>query len=657
MQEVAPHMSPDVSVLIVNYNVKDYLQQCLRSVQAARDGLIVQIVVVDNASTDASMEDLPPLFPDVIWVASSQNLGFGKGNNLGLSHCTGRYVLFLNPDTIIQPDTLRTMVTYLDAHPEVGLAGCTVYNPDGTFQLACRRGFPSPWASFTKLFGLQALFPRSRWFAQYNMTYLPIEATYDVDALIGAFMIGPRSLIEQVGGFDPAFFMYGEDLDLCYRVQKLGRSIRYVHTTSIVHFKGESTRRSSMDDVHVFYDAMKIFARKHYGRSAPFLLLLNVGIVVRSLVEKVLRRKRDILMILLDGLALLGALLLATSVRFEGPFGFPEYAYPLVLIVVPTVALLGLFSVGEYVEYRPTIRRSLVGLLVSFFVLSSLTYFFKEYAFSRGVVLMTIGVSAVLIAMIRGVAALVDARGGAATLRSVIVVGLTPAAASIIEALRTSEYRTTTVAGAVATSKLAQTHFADVPVIGTTDYLETIIADTGAEEVIIADPAFDPSTIVRVMKRAASQRVRYHFAEAYDDVIMARLVQDVVGVEPTVPVSPLLRFRNRWSKRVIDLVVAIPTLLILGIPVFLGRRKLRSLFTRWTEVLRGSRSVVGLYPDGRRRMAGKPGMTSLVEVGSGSMIVSRAAVEHINDYYVAHYSVALDIEIMLKYLVGHRGIK
>ena len=657
MQHLHAHSIPDVSVLIVNYNVKDYLQQCLRSVQGACDGLHVQIVVVDNASSDATMDELPALFPDVVWVASQENLGFGRGNNVGLSHCTGRYVLFLNPDTIMQPDTLRTMVSYLDAHPEVGLAGCTVYNPDGTFQLACRRGFPSPWASFTKLFGLQALFPQSRWFAQYNMTYLPVEATYDVDALIGAFMMGPRSLIEQVGGFDPAFFMYGEDLDLCYRIQKLGRSIRYVHTTSIVHFKGESTRRSSMDDVAVFYDAMKIFARKHYGRSAPFLLLLNVGIVVRSVVEKMLRRRRELLMLGLDGVSLLLALLLATSVRFDGPFGFPDYAYPLVLIVVPLVALVSLISVGEYVEYRPTIRRSLVGLLVSFFVLSSLTYFFKEYAFSRGVVLMTIGISAVLLSIVRGVAALLDARGGTSKIRTVVVVGLTPAAASIIEALRTSEYRTTSIAGAVATNTLAQTQFAGVPVIGTADYLETIIGDTHAEEVIIADSAFDPSIIVRMMKRSGLHRVRYHFAEAYDDVIMARLVQDVAGVEPTVQVSPLLRFRNRWIKRAIDVMVALPTLLVLGIQVFLGRRNARPRFHAWMEVLRGTRSVVGLYNDGRRRVAGKPGITSLVDVGSGTVVVSQAAAEHINDYYVAQYSVALDIEIMLKYLVGHRGIK
>ena len=200
---------PDLSILIVNYNVKDYLVQCLRSIASSKGTLNVQVVVVDNASTDHSVATLRPQFPDVTWVALNENIGFGRGNNAGLPHCTGRYILFLNPDTILRPDTLQTMVRYLDDHPEVGLAGCKVLNPDGTFQLACRRGLPKPWASFTKLFGLQSLFPTSRLFARYNLTYLPVDDTYDVDALIGAFMMGPRSVIESSGGVDPSFFLYG----------------------------------------------------------------------------------------------------------------------------------------------------------------------------------------------------------------------------------------------------------------------------------------------------------------------------------------------------------------------------------------------------------------------------------------------------------------
>ena len=203
---------PDVSILIVNYNVKDYLLQCLRSIYAREDNLNVEIVVVDNASQDNSVEDLRPQFPDVKWLPLTENVGFGRGNNAGLEHCTGRHILFLNPDTIIGQDTLAVMTSYLDEHPEVGLAGCKVLNPDGTFQLACRRGLPTPWASFCKLFGLQSMFPSVPLFSQYNLTHKSVDETYDVDALIGAFMMGPREIILGADGFDPDYFMYGEDL-------------------------------------------------------------------------------------------------------------------------------------------------------------------------------------------------------------------------------------------------------------------------------------------------------------------------------------------------------------------------------------------------------------------------------------------------------------
>lgn len=195
---------PLVSVLIVNYNVKDYLIQCLRSIELTDHGIPYEVVVVDNASADNSMDDVVPLFPWVKWIQLSENIGFGRANNKGLEYCSAPYVLFLNPDTIIARDTLLVMVRYLKEHPEVGLAGCKVLNPDGTFQLACRRGLPTPWASFCKLFGLQSLFPNSRVFAGYNLTYLLTNETYNVDALIGAFMMGPRDLILNMGGFDPS---------------------------------------------------------------------------------------------------------------------------------------------------------------------------------------------------------------------------------------------------------------------------------------------------------------------------------------------------------------------------------------------------------------------------------------------------------------------
>ena len=639
--------TPDISVIIVNYNVKDYLLQCLRSLNASVGSVTTEVIVVDNDSHDGSVDELQPLFPSVRWIALDENIGFGRANNVGLEHASGRYVLYLNPDTIIGADTLSVMCRFLDEHPKTGIAGCKVLNPDGSFQVACRRGLPTPWVSFCKLFGLQRLFPSSKLFAGYNLTYLPVDATYAVDALIGAFMVGRTELMRSLGGFDPAFFMYGEDIDLCYRVQQAGFDVTYVHTTSIVHYKGESTKRSSINEVRVFYDAMEIFAKKHFGGSRIFLAFLRLGIGVRAVLARAMRKRREIITWLLDMLALNAALLAATSVRFDGPFGFPDYAYPLVQIVVTLVATFSLVAVGEYVEYRPTVRRSIVGLLVTFFVLSSLTYFFKEYAFSRGVLLMTIGFTAVVMTLLRGVVALREGSRAVAT-RRVLLVGCTPHAERIAQELATAENRHTELVGIVATTSFTSEMFAGLRIVGDATYLARILDATGAQEVILTDPTVSKERIMELMIACSGYRARFHLATDYDDVITARIINDVAGIEPTVSLPPLLRFRNRVAKRFLDVTLAL-LVLTLSVPGLILPGVRRAMPT-WFDVLRGRRSVVGLYPDGKTRSTGRMGVTGLAHISSPKRL-SSAAVSQLNDYYIESYTLALDIEIILKHLL------
>lgn len=268
----------DISIIIVNYNVKDFLEQCLYSIRKSRKEFFVEVFVVDNNSTDSSIEYLEPLFPEVKFIQTGKNLGFSKANNIAINQANSKYTLILNPDTILSEDTLEMMYKYMELHPEVGISGCKVLNGDGTFQLACRRGFPTPWTSFTKLFGLQRLFPKSKFFAKYNQTFLSEDENYYIDAVIGAFMFCNTQLIKSLGGFDESYFMYGEDLDLCRQVQLSGKQVAYYHETTIIHFKGESTKRSSINEVKHFYEAMEIFAKKYFSYSKLFLMFLRFGI-------------------------------------------------------------------------------------------------------------------------------------------------------------------------------------------------------------------------------------------------------------------------------------------------------------------------------------------------------------------------------------------
>jgi len=201
----------DITIIIVNYNVKEFVKNLLYSLHKALENYSSEIIVVDNASSDGSVEDIKEKFSYVNVIANDENVGFGKANNQGLEIAKGKYIVFLNPDTIVREDTFSKLIKFIKSNPDAGMATCKVLNPDGTLQLACRRGFPGPWTSFTKIVGLSKLFPKSKLFSKYNLTYLDENKINEVDAISGSFMMFTREVYEKVGGFDPQFFMYGED--------------------------------------------------------------------------------------------------------------------------------------------------------------------------------------------------------------------------------------------------------------------------------------------------------------------------------------------------------------------------------------------------------------------------------------------------------------
>lgn len=257
----------DLSILIVNYNTRQLTLDCLRSVYDSETVYSYEVIVVDNASRDGSVEAIRAEYPEVVLIANQENTGFAKANNQGMAIAQGRYVLLLNSDTVVQPDTFQIMVSYMDEHPELGASGCKVILPDGSLDKACRRGFPTPSASFYYAFGFSKLFPNHPRFNQYQLGFLDPNETYPVDCLIGAFMLVRKETIRQVGGLDETFFMYGEDVDWCYRIKQVGWGIHYHPATYIVHYKGASSRRKPFKIIYEFHRAMWVFHRKHYLRN------------------------------------------------------------------------------------------------------------------------------------------------------------------------------------------------------------------------------------------------------------------------------------------------------------------------------------------------------------------------------------------------------
>ena len=276
-----------LSVVIVNYNVKHFLEQCLCSLEQAAAGVDHEVIVVDNASTDGSTEYITSRFPDIKWMACRENNGFSKGNNIAIAQAKGEFILLLNPDTIVTKEAIEGCVEFMETHADAGACGVYMQRTDGTFAPESRRALPTPFVAFCKMSGLSSLFPKSRKFGRYYMQYLNKEEINPIEIISGAYMMLRRSTIKKTGTLDESFFMYGEDIDLSYRILKEGYSNYYL-PHRILHYKGESTNKSTYRYVHTFYRAMQLFFKKHYSHYSLLVSLpINIAIWTRAMLAYV----------------------------------------------------------------------------------------------------------------------------------------------------------------------------------------------------------------------------------------------------------------------------------------------------------------------------------------------------------------------------------
>ncbi len=297
-----------LSVIIVNYNVKHFLEQCLHAVLRASEQLETEIFVVDNASVDGSCHMVREKFPTVRLLENKVNAGYSAANNQAIRHASGEYILLLNPDTVVEEDTFTRTLRFMEEHPDAGGLGVKMIDGKGRFLPESKRGLPTPWVAFYKIFGLSKLFPRSKRFGRYHLTYLDENSVSKVDVLCGAFMLLRRETLAKTGLLDEAFFMYGEDIDLSYRIVQQGYTNYYFPESTIIHYKGESTKKDSINYVKVFYNAMIIFAGKHFssGNARIFTLLIHLAVYFRAFIAIVQRLFRRIYLPLLDALLIWG---------------------------------------------------------------------------------------------------------------------------------------------------------------------------------------------------------------------------------------------------------------------------------------------------------------------------------------------------------------
>lgn len=385
----------ELSIVIVNYNVKEFLTQCLDSIFKSQTQYNYEVIVVDNSSRDSGRDEICSTFKDITWIDNSENVGFGRANNQGFSRAKGVYTLILNPDTVLQEDTLEKCISYLLAHPEVGGLGIKGLDGSGQFLPESKRALPTPLVALWKITGLSAIFPKSSVFARYHLGHLSPEENHEVDILVGCFMMVPTQLLLSVGGFDPQYFMYGEDIDLSYELQKTGHKNIYFSDSQIIHYKGESTKRGSLNYVRMFYKAMVLFAKKQFTGSsaAAYSLLIYSGIYLRATLAIVARLGKSTFTPLLDAAVLFAVLNTIKSYweqnhRFINGGSYPDlYTYTIQGSYV-LVWLFGLWLSGVYFKNnRPIVMvRSMI--VTTLFIGFTYGLLPDELRFSRALLLL-----------------------------------------------------------------------------------------------------------------------------------------------------------------------------------------------------------------------------------------------------------------------------
>ena len=597
----------DLSIIIVNYNVKEFLQNLLHSISKSSNKLNREIIIVDNASNDGSVEFIREKFPEVNLIVNNKNLGFSKANNIGMKQATGKYTLLLNPDTLVSEDTFEKMIRFFEENNQVGLAGCKILNPDGTLQLACRRSFPGPWTSFCKVTGLSNLFPESRIFARYNLTYLDPDQTYEVDAISGSFMMFRKDVYEKIGGLDEKFFMYGEDLDFCYRAQKSGYKVFYVHSTQIIHYKGESTKRSGLDETKIFYIAMHLFVKKHLSGSFFVGIILQSAIIFRKLFAFLGKRKLALLAIILDfvfyDLTLMGSE--KVYILFKSRWaGFPHFSLPVVFSIPAVMHIIITGLTGNYKKYEFTILKNFGAIIISFFFVASLSFFFKDFAYSRGVIVLTYFTLFFSLTLWRIGAKLffnLGSNKNEGLQRRTLVVGVDKHTAAIANKLKHKHTDLHNVIGLIShTNKEVGEEIAGLKVLGSTENLNKVIKDNKINEVILSSLELSYNEIMTIVSKNQNDSIDFKLIGNNLDFLVGKTSVSILDDTPIIDLnynisSPVIKLIKRVFDFFLSLLVLffIYPFIYLKVHIIKKQNEFQEFILKIPKVFTGVLSFVG----------------------------------------------------------------
>ncbi|MEI8058782.1 MAG: glycosyltransferase [Ferruginibacter sp.] len=639
-----------LSIIIVNYNVKYFLEQCLCSVTKACQKLESEIIVVDNKSTDGSKEFLLTTFPSLTFIWNDENIGFAKANNQALAKAKGKYILFLNPDTIVPEDCFEKCLSFFSSHNNAGALGVKMIDGAGNFLKESKRAFPSPLTSLYKLTGVSKIFPHSKIFSKYHLGNLTANENHEVDVLAGAFMMVPLIVLKDVGSFDETFFMYGEDVDLSYRIQKAGYKNYYYSQTTIIHFKGESTKKGSLNYVRLFYSAMSLFVTKHYSgsRAGLFNILIQTGIFFRAIISAASKFLQIIGLPVLDAviifLSFWGTIFLwNTYIRND-----VNYSPNLLIIALPiftVIFLIASYYSGLYDEKYRQSQLNRATTTSALILLSSYALLPEDIRFSRGILVFGILMSFVLMSLLRKQLLYWNLLKGIdedMEQRQTIVVA-SESDFTVISTLMNKVGMPERVLGRVTSNPTENKNTA----IGTIQQLDQLIKMYPVKEIIFCADGFNFKEIIEIIQHLP-RSVRNKFHATGSSSIVGSDDKDLGGQfvaahNRYVIGNPV----NKRNKNLLDILVAVIFLISLPFHLLIQKKPLHFLKNLFAVLFR-KKTWVGYATNSILLPPIKPGVLTSTSLPNSVNSLPKESLQLSDEWYANSYAVSADINSIIR---------
>ncbi|PHR48134.1 MAG: glycosyl transferase family 2 [Fluviicola sp.] len=639
--------SKKLSIIIVNYNVEYFLEQCLNSVLKATKNIDAEVFVVDNNSIDGSVDLVKEKFPEVILYDNQENLGFSKANNQAMRESKGEYILLLNPDTVVEEDTFQKCIDFMDDHPDAGGLGVRMIDGKGKFLPESKRGLPTPSVAFYKIFGLSRLFPKSKQFGKYHLGYLDEFDTNEIEILSGAYMFMRKDALEKVGLLDEAFFMYGEDIDLSYRITQGGFKNYYFPEAQIIHYKGESTKKSSINYVFVFYRAMVIFAQKHFSQKNAklFSFFINLAIYFRAGLALFSRFIKKTFLPAVDITVIIFGLILLTKIWEREHIEFP---IEILKFAIPGYAVVWFLSVlfsGGYdlpIKLKTYIQGGLIGTGLILIVYALLP---KEVQFSRLYILLGAGwvISYYLISRVFLHFVLnekFDLKGIKS--KSFAIVGDEQEVERVKQILINTTQKVNKIHSVSPTKQKNENDS------GSIEQLDQIIHIHKIEEVIFCAKNNTAEVIIKWMSHISSSDIEFKIAQPNSLYLIGSNSIDTSGDLYVLEIDKITKSSNKRNKRAFDFIVSLLSFLLTPILIWFFNNKSKYFKNIW-QVLIGQKSLVGYSLDPKNHMLKLPkikdGILTPTENEKDESDYSLSA--KLNLIYARDYSIFTDLQIVI----------